>query len=80
MFTNEEARDFIDTFQDNMAELNGLMTEHNSEIFFKNTTGRYLCNDCKSSFSLETGTISKVGAKKKYFMRPVITLKLRLSP
>lgn len=80
VFTINEARDFIDTFRDNMDELNGLMTDHESDIFIKNSIARYLCNDCNSSFSLETGTITKVGTKKTYYMRPVITLKLRLQP
>ena len=72
VFTKEEAEDFRTFVNDyGFDELNALLEEAGSTTFAEADGKRYLCEDCSYSFSLHTTTISAVGTKTKYILRPV---------
>ena len=72
VFTKDEAVEFR-TFVNNYGfdELNELIEEAGGTTFAEASGKRYLCEDCTYSFSLHTNTISAVGTKTKYILRPI---------
>lgn len=79
-FTTEEVKEFRQTYSDylNLAELNNVMNENNLPVFYRTSTARYFCNDGKNTFSLMTTTISAPGSSRKYYLRPVVKVKLKV--
>ena len=72
VFTKEEAvlfRDFVNDY--GFDELNEVLEAAGSTTLADSSGKRYLCEDCEYSFSLHTSTISAVGTKTKYILRPV---------
>ncbi len=78
VFTKEEAKDFIAQYVDSLDDLNELLLENGLAIFYCNEEegDRYLCNNCLSSFAFWSSSISVVGSKRSYFLRPVKTVRL----
>ena len=72
VFTKDEAvlfRDFVNDY--GFDELNEVLEAAGSTTLADSSGKRYLCEDCEYSFSLHTTTISAVGTKTKYILRPV---------
>lgn len=76
VFTKEEAKSFIAQYRD--LDLNQLLQDNGLAPFYGNEDDedRYLCNDCQSSFAFWSSSISKVGSKRTYYLRPVKTVHL----
>lgn len=81
VFTKEEAKGFIAQYADSLNDLNDLLQANGLAIFCCNEEGegdRYLCNNCLSSFAFWSSSISPVGSKRSYFLRPVKTVRLKV--
>lgn len=80
VFTKDEAKDFIVQYADALTDLNDLFRANGLAIFNANEEegDRYLCNDCLSSFAFWSSSISPVGSKRSYFLRPVKTIRLKV--
>lgn len=79
-FTKEEAEDFFKEFSMNLDELNLYLEENGHNIFYtpnEYSGNRYLCENGEYAFNM-FGKIEMRPAGKtvKYYLRPVITLKL----
>lgn len=80
VFTKDEAKEFNAQFDGKMAELNGQLSQHNQDEFYFYNKERYLCDNCKSTFSVSgSNRITAAGSKKTYYMRAIkeITFKVK---
>lgn len=82
IFTTEEAKTFRDHYFGitKTEALNKLLLEAQIPNLIKyESNDRYLCNNGKSTFSMTTNTISNAGNSRKYYLRPVKEVKLKIS-
>ena len=77
VFTKEEAKDFCSQYYD-LYDLNVFLQENGQAPFFNDEDDRYLCNNCLHSFAFGSSTISAVGEKRTYYLRPVKTVRFKL--
>lgn len=79
VFTKEEARLFRSQYMNSLINLNSFLRSNGHDPFYDGDEDRYLCDDCSSSFSFVANTtISKVGTKRSYYLRPVKEVRLKL--
>ena len=78
VFTKEEAKDFRSQYSYSLYDLNQFLQENGQAAFLANEDDRYLCNECLHSFAFGSSTISPVGEKRTYYLRPVKTIRLEL--
>lgn len=78
VFTREEAKNFVGQYSFNLYDLNQFLQENGHAVFMDNEDDRYLCNDCLHSFAFGSSTISAVGEKRTYYLRPVKTVRFKL--
>lgn len=78
VFTKEEAQDFRRQYGYDLYDLNQLLQENGQAAFIDNEDDRYLCNNCSHSFAFHSSTISVVGKKRTYYLRPVKTVRFKL--
>ena len=78
VFTKEEAKNFVGKYSFNLYDLNQFLQENGHAVFMDNEDDRYLCNDCLHSFAFGSSTISAVGEKRTYYLRPVKTVRFKL--
>ncbi len=75
-FSREEAEEFYKEFSEDLYSLNVLLEENGHNIFY--TENRYLCENGEYAFNMFGGiNIRPAGYTVKYYLRPVITIKLR---
>ncbi len=73
----EEAKAFKNQFADNMGDFNDFLKSNGLSPFYY-SEGRYLCNDCQSTFGITSSRILAAGQKTKYYLRPVKTILLKV--
>lgn len=82
IFTTEEAKAFRDRYFGitKTEALNKLLLDAEVPSLIKyEGTDRYLCNNGKSTFSMTSNMVSNAGDSRKYYLRPVKEVKLKLS-
>lgn len=63
----------------NLPDLNDILDAGGLEGFFYNEEDRYLCESGAYSFNFKTsGTISATGVTRKYYLRPLITIHVKV--
>lgn len=73
----EEAKAFKKQFADNMGDFNDFLESNGLSPFYY-SEGRYLCNDCQSTFGITSSRFLAAGKKTKYYLRPVKTILLKV--
>ena len=70
VFTRDEAKEFNADLTQTITTLNEQLQQHNQEILFHEDKERYLCDDCKATFSVNgSNRITAAGSKQTYYMR-----------
>lgn len=82
-FTEEEARAFYKAFpgsSNELGALNKLLSDNGHNYFYCYDGERYLCRNAEYSFCLDGALkITPIGAKTEYYLRPVKTIRIKLS-
>lgn len=79
-FTAEEAKNFTGNFGNSLSELNDQLEKYGMQVFSGDDSKRYLCENCQKTFSLFNNRILNAGKTVEYYVRPVKTIRFRLSP
>lgn len=71
--TKEEAQLLKSRYNSNLTNINQILSDvGGTELVVESP--RYLCNDAMNSFNFKSGTISLIGKKTLYYLRPVKTV------